>query len=97
VRFTSLQLCLVVLGSLPSLAALAHGGGHGTEYLDGEDFERIADSARLVLDHAAYHTCCPVCRGELDDDDCELCQGSGFITSATYDRLQEGEREWLST
>lgn len=77
--------------------ALAHGGGHGTEYLDGEDFERIADSARLVLDHAAYHTCCPVCRGELDDDDCELCQGSGFITSATYDRLQEGEREWLST
>lgn len=77
--------------------ALAQGGGSGTEYLDGEDFERIASSARLVLDHAAYHTCCPRCKGAVEDDDCELCQGSGFITQSTYDRLQEGESAWLTT
>lgn len=77
--------------------ALAQGGGSGTEYLDGEDFERIASSARLILDHAAYHTCCPVCRGAVDEEACELCQGSGFITSSTYDRLQEEEQAWLAT
>ena len=77
--------------------ALAQGGGSGTEYLDGEDFERIASSARLVLDHAAYHTCCPACRGAVDEEACELCEGSGFITSSTYDRLQEDESAWLTT
>jgi hypothetical protein len=77
--------------------ALTQGGGSGTEYLDGEDFERLATEARLVVDHAAFHTCCPRCKGAVGRDDCELCEGAGFITSATYDRLQEEEQAWLTT
>lgn len=68
-------------------------GTPGWEYLDAAGVSRSMKKVQQSIRSAEYHSACPGCEGIQN---CRLCRGAGFITSAQHARLAEQENAVLN-
>jgi len=88
-----------VVFNLGSLMAKVRGmaGEPGGECIDLSEFERAIKQAKEEITHGMYHTECPKGVGPADcANDCDLCNGCGWIVRGTYNRLSDEDRECLN-
>jgi len=87
-RLDHVRLALEEVGSLAELP--------GGQYIDLEEINRLVELLSSAIRFAQYHTTCPDCKGVVGQHQCSLCGGSGFIVRATYNRLTDEQKAWLS-
>jgi len=88
-----------VVFSLGSVMAEVRGmaGKPGGECIDLSEFERAMKQAQEEITHGMYYTECPHGVGaESCANDCDLCNGCGWIVRGTYNRLSDEDRECLN-
>ena len=67
------------------------------ECIDLSEFERAMKQAQEEITHGMYYTECPHGVGaESCANDCDLCNGCGWIVRGTYNRLSDEDRECLN-